>query len=245
MEFGALRLTSPGATEIHAWRMLITWSTNLISQIVPQPAIDLLSKYGKLERNTTPERILSKSELIEALKRNEYLFCLLTDDIDAAVLDANPNLKIVANNWPSASITSTVAAATARKVAITNTPGVLTETTADTTWALLMSVARPHCGVRQLFSRREVQGLGPNASAGRRCVFGKTLGHTGHGPHRPGHRATSEGFRHGNTVLRSLPSNPGQGSRVWRGVCRPQLAAPSDPISSPFTPLMPRRLTIF
>lgn len=69
------------------------------------------------------------------------LLCLLTDTIDKEVMDANSNLKIISNcavGYNNIDIEK----ATKRKIMVTNTPGVLTDTTADLTWALLMSIAR-------------------------------------------------------------------------------------------------------
>jgi glyoxylate reductase len=65
----------------------------------------------------------------------------LTDKIDGSLLDLNPGLKIVAN-YAVGFNNITVPDATARKVPVSNTPGVLTDTTADLTFALLMACAR-------------------------------------------------------------------------------------------------------
>jgi glyoxylate reductase len=81
----------------------------------------------------------------EVLKRaagKDALICLLTEKVDAEMLDAaGPKLKIVANVAVGFDNID-LSACTARNVAVTNTPGVLDETTADFTWALLMAVAR-------------------------------------------------------------------------------------------------------
>src|SRR3972149_5212711 len=55
----------------------------LVTQLVPQPAIDLLRQVGEVEVNPDPDHILTKAELMAALRRNDHLFCLLTNSIDA------------------------------------------------------------------------------------------------------------------------------------------------------------------
>jgi glyoxylate reductase len=69
------------------------------------------------------------------------IICLVTDDIDAPVLEAGTALKVVANvavGYDNVDVQT----ATRRGIAVTNTPGVLTDTTADFTWGLLLSIAR-------------------------------------------------------------------------------------------------------
>jgi len=82
---------------------------------------------------------------LEVLKRvacKDALICLLTEKVDRELLDAaGPNLRIVANVAVGYDNID-VPACTQRNVAVTNTPGVLDETTADFTWTLLMAVAR-------------------------------------------------------------------------------------------------------
>jgi len=69
------------------------------------------------------------------------LLCLLTDDITTEVMDVNPNLKII-SNYAVGYNNIDVEAATKRGIQVTNTPGVLTDTTADLAWALIMAVGR-------------------------------------------------------------------------------------------------------
>jgi glyoxylate reductase len=85
--------------------------------------------------------VLSKEELLAGTRGNDGLLCLLTDTIDAEVLDLQPRLKVV-SNYAVGFNNVDVAAATARGIPVTNTPGVLTETTADFAWTLLMATAR-------------------------------------------------------------------------------------------------------
>ena len=84
---------------------------------------------------------LDRTELIRRLQGRQGLVCLITDAIDAELLAACPELK-VASNVAVGFNNIDVAAATKRGVVITNTPDVLTETTADFAWTLLMATAR-------------------------------------------------------------------------------------------------------
>lgn len=86
-------------------------------------------------------KILEKGELIEKTKGKNGLICLLNDEIDPEVLDSCPDLEIVANLGVGYDNID-VEAATERGVMVTNTPGVLTETTADLSFGLLLAAAR-------------------------------------------------------------------------------------------------------
>ena len=100
----------------------------------------------RLERETDlawhrEDRIAPKAEVIAGMKGCQALFCTILDRVDAELLDACPGLKVVANFGVGFNNIE-VAAATARKIPVTNTPGVLTDATADMTFALLLAVAR-------------------------------------------------------------------------------------------------------
>ena len=90
------------------------------------------------DRNERPPR----PEVLKRVAGKDALICLLTEKVDRELLDAaGPNLRIVANVAVGYDNID-VPACTERSVAVTNTPGVLDETTADFTWTLLMGVAR-------------------------------------------------------------------------------------------------------
>ena len=112
----------------------------LVARALPEAALRVLEPVAKLDvhQGETP---LSKAELIERLRGRDALICQLTQTVDAEVLAAEAKLKIVANVAVGYDNVD-VAAATARGIAVTNTPGVLDDTTADFTWALLLAVAR-------------------------------------------------------------------------------------------------------
>jgi len=83
-----------------------------------------------------------RAEVLRRVSGKDALICLLTERVDRELLDAaGPNLRIVANVAVGFDNID-VPACTERNVAVTNTPGVLDETTADFAWTLLMAVAR-------------------------------------------------------------------------------------------------------
>ena len=81
------------------------------------------------------------AEILAGVREADVLLSLLTEQIDREVLRANPGLLGVAN-YAVGYDNIDVAAATELGIPVSNTPGVLTDTTADTTWTLLLAVAR-------------------------------------------------------------------------------------------------------
>lgn len=84
---------------------------------------------------------LSKAELIENLRGFDGLICLLNDRIDSEVIRSSPALKVISNLGVGYNNID-VESATKHGIVVTNTPDVLTETTADLAFALMISVAR-------------------------------------------------------------------------------------------------------
>jgi glyoxylate reductase len=112
----------------------------LISRILPDEAVARARSRAVVDLHEA-DKPLGQSELITRLKGRQGLVCLITDAIDAPLLAACPDLKVVANVAVGFNNID-VAEATKRGVVITNTPDVLTETTADFAWTLLMAAAR-------------------------------------------------------------------------------------------------------
>lgn len=149
-----------------------------VTRRIPEPGLDLLRTVCDVEVNQE-DRVLTREEVIEGVKGKDALLCLLTDAIDATVLDANPGLKVVAN-YAVGYNNIDVGAATQRKIPVTNTPGVLTETTADFAWALLMSTARRVVESDKFTRAGLFNGWAPMLFLG--CdVYAKTLGLVGFG----------------------------------------------------------------
>src|SRR5881296_612874 len=112
----------------------------LISNNLPQDSVGLIPRSYSLDYNDS-DAPLSKAELIRRLQGKEALVCHIISAIDEEVFAACPDLKVVANVAVGFNNVD-VAAATRHGVIVTNTPDVLTETTADFAWALLMAAAR-------------------------------------------------------------------------------------------------------
>ncbi len=112
-----------------------------VTRRIPQPGLDLLDEAGFAVEVNPDDRSLTREELLNAVRDRDGLLPMLTDRIDAILFDAGPDLKIVAN-YAVGYNNIDIPEATQRGIAVTNTPGVLTDATADTAWALLMAVAR-------------------------------------------------------------------------------------------------------
>jgi glyoxylate reductase len=112
-----------------------------ISRRVFRDAIDILEKEGHTVDINDTDRILPAQELLQRAQGKAGLICLLNDRIDSVVMDKLPSLKVISNiavGYDNIDI----AGATQRGIMVTNTPGVLTETTADLAFALLLAAAR-------------------------------------------------------------------------------------------------------
>ena len=125
--------------------------------------MDLLMKECEVFVNTE-DRVLSKGEIIERLKGMDGMVCLLTDAIDGEIMDAEPNLKVISNSCRGLQQHRRRGSHRAG-IPVTNTPGVLTETTADFAWALLMAIAR------RGWKRTSSPGKGSSRAGGRSCCW--------------------------------------------------------------------------
>jgi glyoxylate reductase len=111
-----------------------------ITRRIPDQAFLLLKKSFEVEGNPENRAIPSK-DIAARLKDKDGLYCFLTDRIDRETIQSGPALKAIAN-FAVGYNNIDVEAAAARGIIVTNTPDVLTETTADLTWTLIFSVAR-------------------------------------------------------------------------------------------------------
>jgi glyoxylate reductase len=126
------------------------------------------------------DQAMTKAELVEAVKAAEVLVPTVTDRIDSSVLaHAGPNLGLIANYGTGIDHID-VEAAYARGVTVTNTPGVLTEDTADMTMGLILAVARRLVEGERLARSGEWSGWSPTSMLGHR-ITGKRLGILGMG----------------------------------------------------------------
>lgn len=111
-----------------------------VSRLIPEQGLDLVRQAFDAEiwQDEMPP---SRAVLLEKISDKVGLLSLLTDRIDAALLDANPQLRVV-SNMAVGYDNIDIQAATERGVPIGNTPGVLTDATSDMAFALLMASAR-------------------------------------------------------------------------------------------------------
>jgi glyoxylate reductase len=109
---------------------------------IPDAGLDLLKRAGEVEIGVeADDEPLPRGRLLEGLRAADVLVSLLTERIDREALDAGARLLGIAN-YAVGFNNVDVAAATELGLPVTNTPGVLTDTTADLAWALILSVAR-------------------------------------------------------------------------------------------------------
>ncbi len=150
----------------------------LLTRQLPEVAIEKLEANVDLEifpydRTMTPE------ELKENIQDKEGLLCLLTDTVNAELMDAAPNLKVV-SNYAVGYNNIDIAAAAERNIIVTNTPDVLTETTADMTFGLMLMAARRVLEAGDLLRSGNWKGWSPMQFMGM-DIHGSTLGIIGMG----------------------------------------------------------------
>lgn len=150
----------------------------LVSSQLAGAALDRLRALHDVEVGEDPVG-LGRERIAARIADKDALVSLLGDRIDAKVIDAAPRLRIVAN-YAVGFDNIDLDACRARGIVVTNTPGVLTEATADLTWALLLAAARRVCESDRIARSGRWRGWGPTEMLGVR-VSGSTLGLVGFG----------------------------------------------------------------
>src|SRR5687768_12734915 len=112
-----------------------------VSRQLPAPSIEPLRSAGLDVRYRDVDEPCAPGELRALAAPADALLCLLSERVDADLLDAAPQLRVVANMAVGYDNIDLDACRT-RAVVVTNTPDVLTAATADLTWALVLAVAR-------------------------------------------------------------------------------------------------------
>ncbi len=113
----------------------------LVTQRIPEPGLELLGAECEMDlfEGDSP---ISREELLERVSGTSGILSLLSDPMDKQVMDAaGPGLKVI-SNYAVGYNNIDIGEATARGIVVTNTPGVLTETTADLIFALILGSAR-------------------------------------------------------------------------------------------------------
>lgn len=152
-----------------------------ITRRVPQVGIKLLQETGFEIEVHDSDLPIERGKLLEHLHTGNYqaLLTTLSDKVNDELLDAAPNLKIVANvavGYDNIDLP----ACTKRNVLVSNTPGVLSEATADQAFALILAVARRVVEGHTLVANNQWQGWAPLQLLGQ-DITGRTLGIIGMG----------------------------------------------------------------
>ncbi len=152
-----------------------------VTRKIPEIGIKMLTDKGFTVSTSEKDGPLSHDELIEMLKVHnaDGVLCLLNDIIDAATFDATPNTKIFAN-YAVGFNNIDVVEAKKRSIAVTNTPGALTNTVAEHTMALLLALTTRTVEGDRLMRSGTWNGWGPMQLLGV-DLAGKTLGILGAG----------------------------------------------------------------
>jgi glyoxylate reductase len=149
----------------------------LLTRRIPASASATLEEACDVDRNDGDA--LTPDGLLERVRDKDGLVCLLTDAVTPAVMEAAPNLKVIANVAVGYNNID-VDAARARGIVVTNTPDVLTEATADLTWALIMDITRRVSEGDRLIRRGAWKGWALDFMLGTE-LRGKQLGIVGYG----------------------------------------------------------------
>lgn len=149
-----------------------------VTRRLPQEVLDRLGAHFEVDlwdSDLPPDADSLREHAVQA----DGIFCLLTDRIDATIISGAPSLRVISNMAVGTDNIDLIAA-TERGIPVGNTTGVLTETTADFTFALLMAAARRVVDGDNFVRAGHWKTWGPNVLLGR-DLFGATLGIVGFG----------------------------------------------------------------
>ncbi len=207
-----------------------------VTRRIPQPGLDLLAGFCAIVDVEPEDRPVSRARLLEQVRGRDGVLCHLTDVIDEEVMEAaGPRCRVFAN-YAVGYNNIDVEAATRRGILVTNTPDVLTETTADLAWALLMAAARRIVESDRFLRSGRWDGWGPMQFLGQ-DVHGAVLGIVGAG--RIGRAVARRAAGFDMRLLYTDPEpRPDMDALGARRVELPELLSASDFVSlhAPLTP---------
>ena len=151
----------------------------LITRPIPEPGPSLIARVADRVVVQEDDRPLTIDELDRLVHGFDAVLCMLHDPIDARILDTSRGCRVFANMAVGYNNID-VSEATRLGILVTNTPGVLTEATADLAWALILAVSRRVVEGDHVMRAGRFPGWGPNYMLGG-DVTGKTLGLVGPG----------------------------------------------------------------
>jgi glyoxylate reductase len=207
----------------------------LFTKPVFPEAMEFLKSQVSIDANLE-DRVLSKQELISRLQGRQGAVTLLTDIVDREVLESIPDVRIICNiavGFNNVDIEN----ASRLGILVTNTPGVLTETTADFAWTLLMAAARRIVEGDSFARSGEWKAWGLQMLLGN-DVFGKSLGIVGFGRIGQAVARRAMGFNMKIQYYDSQPVPPEAVPPGVQAVSLDQLLSTSDFISV-HVPLLP------
>jgi glyoxylate reductase len=176
----------------------------LLTRRIPEPGYSLVHEAFTVTGGDE-DRPLAREKLLRDAGGADAILSLLTEQIDGTVMDAAGRQLRVISNMAVGFDNIDVPAATARGILVTNTPGVLTEATADLTWALILSITRRVVEGDRLVREGRFERWGPFMLLGR-AVAGATLGVVGMG--RIGQAVARRSLGFGMRVLYAEPGGP-------------------------------------
>ncbi len=150
----------------------------LVTARVPDEVLCLIARDCQIEAYDE-DPPMDRRSLLDSVEDKEGLLCTITDSIDEEVLERAPGLRVIANNGVGFNHID-VEAATRRGIPVTNTPGVLTDATADLAFALILATARRVVEGDRATREGRFKYWAPLHFLGRE-VSGKTLGIVGLG----------------------------------------------------------------
>jgi len=184
----------------------------LVTKPVFTEALEFLQSRTTIDANPE-DRVLTRQELIARLQGKQAALTQLTDIFDREVLESIPDIRIISNIAVGFNNVDTEAASRLG-ILVTNTPGVLTETTADFAWTLLMAAARRVVEGDNFARSGKWESWGLKMLLGH-DVFGKTLGIVGFGRIGQAVARRAKGF---NMSIQYFDSQPVPPSAVPEGV---------------------------
>ena len=212
-----------------------------VTRMIPREGIDLLRESCDVDVNPH-DRPLAREELLQQVRGRDGVISLLTDRIDVEFYDAAKGIKGVAN-YAVGFDNIDVPGATRRKIPVSNTPGVLTDATAEMAWALLFAVARRVVESDRVMRAGAWPGWGPMQFIGG-DVAGKVLGIAGAGRIGTAMALKSRGFAMQVLYADMYPNATLEKELGAKRVSLSELVAESDFLSI-HVPLMPETRHLF
>ena len=170
-----------------------------LTRWIPEAGLELLREKTNLHLySSNKEKIPAKNDTVEGVKNAYVLISLVTEKIDRDIMEANPNLLGI-SNYAVGYDNIDIHSATQLGIPVTNTPGVLTDTTADIAWALIMAVSRRIVEADKFLRNKKFKTWVPDLMLGADISKGgskkqKTLGIIGYGKIGKAVRKRAAGF---------------------------------------------------